>query len=561
MLDIRIGTVLDEKYKILCEVGRGGMSRVYLALNEKANKYWAVKEVRISKDENDMSYMERNQFEKIKKSFIREKDILCKLHHKYLPSIVDVIEDKDCILIIMDYIEGRSLLNEIEEYGVQDQSDVIKWAIELCDVLSYLHSREPPVIHRDIKPSNIMLRPDGDITVIDFGTAREYKDMDIMDTMPYATYAYAAPEQINDKKTDARTDIYSLGATMYHLLTGKHPDIMKYSPVRLLNPHVSQGLDEIIRMCMQHNPEDRYFSVDELRYALENYERYTPVYRKKQKQKLIIFIMIMFCTLISGVVSVWGYISADNKKNSEYERILIRADSCDDYYSAILTDSVRIDAYEKMLFYFTEDNILTSAEADMLYRLQLGIDVQDKRHTDIRYVLEELKQKDIDSYMFLCNEIGTAFIYYYDSDNLKDCYANAAVWFEEASEKYKSAAIYCSISKCLQLINSFSESNQEHISGIYEQYIKLWDMILCLENEIETYSDTDSKLGAWMEIGKMINASLFELSTVIDKEDVCDLIYDIKNGIDSESNDITSQYCIRCDKVMDMILEKLKEDV
>ena len=118
---ISIGSVLDGKYKILGEVGHGGMSTVYLALNEKANKQWAVKEVRknIVTDGEDMSFEQRRKLENMKFSLIREKDILRKLHHRYLPSIVDVIDGEDSIIIIMDYIEGNSLLHEIEEHGIQ----------------------------------------------------------------------------------------------------------------------------------------------------------------------------------------------------------------------------------------------------------------------------------------------------------------------------------------------------------------------------------------------------------------------------------------------------------
>lgn len=394
---ISIGSVLDGKYKILGEVGHGGMSTVYLALNEKANKQWAVKEVRknIVTDGEDMSFEQRRKLENMKFSLIREKDILRKLHHRYLPSIVDVIDGEDSIIIIMDYIEGNSLLHEIEEHGMQSQEDVIKWALQMCDVLSYLHSREPPVIHRDIKPANIMLKPDGDITVIDFGTAREYKDINKSDTIPYGTYAYAAPEQINDRKTDARTDIYSLGATMYHLLTAQHPDVMKYSPAGFINAEVSEGIDEIIRKCMQYNPEERYNSADEVRYALENYEKYVPIYRKQQIRKLTIFILTLVCMLVFSLISGFGYIAAENKKSSDYERILKNAGKCDDYYRAILTDSSRPEGYEELLRYVTDDNVMTKDEADILYQLQMGIEHENKEdNCTTRYVLEEFRKNN-----------------------------------------------------------------------------------------------------------------------------------------------------------------------
>lgn len=122
----------------------------------------------------------------------------------------------------MDYVEGRTLKAIVDERGAQPQEDVVNWAIQLCSVLDYLHTRKPAIIYRDLKPGNIMLRPDGRIVLIDFGTAREYKTGQEEDTISLGTKGYAAPEQYGgDGQTDARTDIYNLGATIYHLVTGK----------------------------------------------------------------------------------------------------------------------------------------------------------------------------------------------------------------------------------------------------------------------------------------------------------------------------------------------------
>ncbi len=161
---LEIGSVVDGKYKILNVVGRGGMSVVYLAMNEKANKQWAIKEVRKDGVSN---------FEVIKQGLIVETDMLKKFNHPLLPSIVDVIDSDGKFLIVMDYIEGKPLSDSLQENGALPQEDVIKWAIQLCDVLGYLHRQEPPIIYRDMKPANVMLKPDGNITLIDFGTARE----------------------------------------------------------------------------------------------------------------------------------------------------------------------------------------------------------------------------------------------------------------------------------------------------------------------------------------------------------------------------------------------------
>ena len=129
---LEIGSLVDGKYKILNKVGQGGMSVVYLAMNEKANKQWAVKEVR--KDGI-------KDFEVVKQGLVAETDILKKLSHPNLPSIVDVIDTEDSFIIIMDYIQGNSLNKALDEYGAQPQDYVIAWAKQLCDVLGYLHTR------------------------------------------------------------------------------------------------------------------------------------------------------------------------------------------------------------------------------------------------------------------------------------------------------------------------------------------------------------------------------------------------------------------------------------
>ena len=131
---LEIGSLVDGKYKILSVVGRGGMSTVYMAINEKANKTWAIKEVRKDGVVN---------FAAVRQSLVTEANILKRLKHPHLPSIVDVIEDSQTFLIVMDYIEGRSLSDTLKEYGAQPQELVIQWAKQLCDVLGYLHTRTP----------------------------------------------------------------------------------------------------------------------------------------------------------------------------------------------------------------------------------------------------------------------------------------------------------------------------------------------------------------------------------------------------------------------------------
>lgn len=268
------GTLVDGKYKILQEIGRGGMSVVYLAMDTRLHRKWAVKVVRKEGIRN---------FEVVKQSLLAEIDMLKSFDHPNLPKIVDVIDAKESFVMIMDYIEGSSLSKLIKD-GAQPEKTVIHWGKQLCDVLHYLHTHNPPIIYRDLKPANIMLKPDGQITLIDFGTARQYKEQNLADTTCLGTVGYAAPEQFGGMgQTDPRTDIYTLGVTLYHLVTGQNPTEPPYElyPIRTINPQLSWGLEYIIGKCIRRNPEERYQSASDLRRDLDDINKIDAKYRRK----------------------------------------------------------------------------------------------------------------------------------------------------------------------------------------------------------------------------------------------------------------------------------------
>lgn len=360
---LEIGSVIDGKYKILNVVGKGGMSVVYLAMNERANKQWAIKEVR--KDG-------MQSFEVVKQNLVAETDLLKKLNHPHLPSIIDVIDCDDTFLIVMDYIEGNPLSKALETSGAQNQDDVIEWAKQLCDVLGYLHSRKPPIIYRGMKPSNVMLKPDGNVMLIDFGTAREFKYSSVADTTCLGTQGYAAPEQFGGHgQTDARTDIYCLGATMYHLVTGHNPATPPYEmyPIRQWNPMLSSGLEEIILKCTQRNPEDRYQSCAELLYALDHYKDLDIENKKVQSFKWKTFLASFIMTIVMLVGTIGFSAGLTVQTSSTYESYIANGDSAvsqdaaEKYYlDAINVDPANPLAYQKLLERCTSDSKLSEDE-------------------------------------------------------------------------------------------------------------------------------------------------------------------------------------------------------
>lgn len=526
---LEIGSLIDGKYKILNKVGQGGMSVVYLAMNEKANKQWAIKEVR--KDGI-------KDFEIVKQGLVVETDLLKKLSHPSLPSIIDVIEGPDTFLIVMDYIQGNPLSKALEEYGAQPQEYVIEWAKQLCDVLEYLHTRTPPIIYRDMKPANIMLKPDGNICLIDFGTAREFKEKNLADTTCLGTVGYAAPEQFGGMgQTDARTDIYCLGATLYHLVTGRNPCDPPYEilPIRQVNPALSSGLERIIQKCTQRNPDDRYQSCAELMYALENYEKIDDAYRKKQKRKLGLFLASAGLTLAFGAASLWGYLAGEQKKTENYDLMLRSASTAQDCYDAILTDPSRSEAYEQLADLLTQDHVLTGEEGQQLLKLQAGLDEEKSNGFSERVdVLKTLKEKNPDGYQEVCYRIGEAFLFYYDTADDRDSYTKAAKWLSEATEKYPVAEIYCSIASCMDTIDQYNGAKIKQTEKMYEEYERLWGMLQELKTQADSFDSVDSRLEVWTKINRLIDRNAAQFLEVADADQLTGLL----RGISDEAGTV-----------------------
>lgn len=374
-----VGTVIDGKFEILKEIGRGGMSIVYLAMDKHLNKQWAVKEIRKKGNgEND---------EICVNSLLAEANLMKKLDHPSLPRIVDIIDNGETIYVVMDYIEGESLDKILNEYGAQSEELVVGWAKQLCDALSYLHAQKPSIIYRDMKPANVMLKPEGNIKIIDFGIAREYKEQNLADTKVLGTKGYAPPEQYSGQ-TDPRSDIFALGMTMHHLLTGVDPrNGEPYAPVRQWNPELSEGIEIIIDRCVEPAAENRYQSCADLLYDLEHPELITKGFKKKQKMRLASFIVSMGLAVLMGIAGVSLRTVATQMNNQDYDKNVESSDPAK-YFTAVEIYPDRVDAYDKLIEYYktheasndeitkvgnvveanaTSHNVADSAIAEMYY--------------------------------------------------------------------------------------------------------------------------------------------------------------------------------------------------
>lgn len=306
-----MNTLFDGHYEIIKVLGEGGMGRVYLARNIKLDTLWAIKQVSKKTDS--------------KFDLLAEPNILKKLKHPALPRIFDILEDEQNIYIIEDYIEGVSLDQALKTNGKYPEAVVVDWAKQICDVYQYLHAQKPnPVIYRDMKPGNLIVDSEEKVKLIDFGIAREYKEESEGDTQYIGTRGYAAPEQYGKSQSDARTDIYSLGITLYHLVTGKSPNEPPYEikPVRQFNKKLSRGIEHIIKKCTQQDPANRYQSTNKLLSDLNNIQKFDKEHKRQilvRDIKTALFILMFFA---SGLSIYMGFEQMEVEKSDKYENLV-----------------------------------------------------------------------------------------------------------------------------------------------------------------------------------------------------------------------------------------------
>ncbi len=264
MRNLEQGVVLYSRYKIIDLIGSGGTSNVYLAENVKVGSLVAVKVVPKNLG---------------KLNLIAEKELLKELRHSAIPIIVDIEEDQDYLYLVEEYVEGTALVNLKLQLSEEEMIDVM---LQLCDVLQYLHtSLDKPILYRDLKPENIIRMNNGRIKLIDFGIAvKRTEDGEDLRTH-YGTKGYAAPEQLSYSKSDEKTDIYSMGVSVYYMLTGKNLSQPPYrlQPIRELNSDISAEFAAIISKCIETLPAKRYQNVAQIVHDL------TSVYEKDKSEQ------------------------------------------------------------------------------------------------------------------------------------------------------------------------------------------------------------------------------------------------------------------------------------
>ena len=537
---LKKGDVIKGRYEVLRFIGRGGMSRVFLAADLKLqNKQWAIKEVaRSAKDAAGRP---------IEQSLASEADILSRLDHPNIVNIADIEKTDDYFYVVMDHVEGESLDSVVRESGAQSEEDVVNWMLQVCDALAYLHSQNPPVIYRDMKPSNIMLRPDGNVKLIDLGIAREYKDSSRADTENLGTKEYAAPEQFGVAQSDARTDIYGLGTTMWHLLGGGKPPVeFPLRNVREKNPDVAEGFAEvIIPKCTELDPNKRYQTCEELMSDLQVYEELTQEYRDEQKAKVRKFAVAAGLSVLFIILGIVLLLVRSAYINANYDSLVAQADvekrqnpetAAEQYLQALGYKPDAVDAYLGLIYCYEFDGKFTPEEKqqfDSVYNANKDELSRNSRFGELSYA------------------IGRMYWYYYTygssngttEDNQSARIKASTEYFADAKDgpdfdRRSTAQTYYSIATFTSDIENAIREGEEN-EELYKNY---WDSLVDLTTKLDTESVEIVKLDTCELVTNGIETYMskfkdFAKKTKDEQKDLAVQVADIlKNTSWSETN-------------------------
>lgn len=520
------GIVVGKRYQLLTKIGTGGMSTVYLALDTVLNKQWAAKEI---KDVSDPA-----QRELIVQSIVTEANMIKSFDHPAIPRIVDLVDEGGTLYVIMDYVEGRPLSAVLATDGPQPEDEVVNWGLQLCDALEYLHRRTPPVIYRDMKPSNVMLKPNGLVQIIDFGIAREYRDdggsvtAAMGDTVQLGTRGYAPPEQYGGGgQTDARTDVYALGATMYTMLTGKNPAEPPYQilPLRQVDASLSPALERVVAKATQPDPADRYQDCAEFAYALSHYREEDAGQRAELERVWKRFVGLVAASAVSLAVGVGGLIGYNVALNSDFgywmqiaRQTSSEEEARDAYVKAAEIMPGSTEPYEGLASVYRSDQVFTTGEEQQL-------------RAAILPSLGELRANE--NYARMAFDIGKLYWYNYAADDAiakgtrSERIRAAAQWMNDAAadedfEQHGLARAYAGIAEfetaIVPLINEGSDA------GLYRPYfdrvLYLLDELSGQENDVVRLETANLALDAAFTYPRKLRAdgiSQKELLALVDK--------------------------------------------
>lgn len=405
------GEVLAGKYKLLRQLGEGAEGSVYLAIHMQTEMFWAIKEIRVCESAEDACFCHELQMMK-----------RLKMHH--LAQVIDVLQEKDRVFLVMEHVRGVSLDKRIRNRQVLSAREVQDVAEQVTEALCYLEKQKPPVCHLDIKPSNLIRRPDGLIKLVDFGSA--WKEKERMKGM--GTDGYAAPEQYRTggPQPDVRTDLYGLGATLYRIAAGM---TWRKAADKSCVPNIPPQLSDLILRCLREDPGQRFQSAAALREALKRIRKKER--RKRRRLQLLGSLSIAFpaAALCIQILPSALDLSADESWN--YEKlvreasVVSEAESRDYYRRAVFLNPSKSDAYLKFLEDAQTDGSFSDEEETFLRDTLHSVRPGSER------TFEELLAEAPEAYLKTAVQIALAYWY---SSPREDSRRIAMGWFEKVLE-------------------------------------------------------------------------------------------------------------------------------
>ncbi len=420
---VKMEEILDDRYQLERLLGEGGSGKVYLAYDRKLEKWWAVKFLVMSDST---------------KACEAEIAVLKSSRCPGVPRIVDVVTRDSGIAIVMDYIPGISLEEMQKKEGNLQEEQLVRYAVEICTILQYFHSRNPPLIYQDLKPGNIMITAEDKVMMIDFGTVtslRTEESDDAKGSEKAGTRGYAAPEQYSvETDIDERTDIYCLGAVMYYLLTGHYAEQEAVWGECLRNTGISEGLYRILEKCLRKDPEYRFQSVQELKKALEESGRFREQYKGEGQRQRILFLVLMISGVLFTLLSLTGRSLCLQTRKSLSEEYLKKAELSDGtedreqfYRKALSLTPQNKNVYESMLKTYVEGGTYDTDDASLVTGLL-------ETESDGESCLHILEKKNQAGYKDFCYRMGIGYFYNMGGDVGK---REAGKWFEKYLEAEK----------------------------------------------------------------------------------------------------------------------------
>lgn len=458
---------IPETYQIIGKIGSGKSGEIYKAYHKNLGKYVILKKIK-----TDIKDFVNNR---------AEVDVLKNLRHSCLPQVFDFLEVDGNVYTVMDFIPGNSFKQYLDAGRTFPEKSVIVWAKQICATLCYLHNQQPPIIHSDLKPGNIMLMPNGNVCLIDFNISASLDGNTAWVTG--CTSGYAAPEQIEAlmynqneldrrlwKMIDGRADLYSLGATVYHLLSGKKPQTDQndfVEDIQNTGIKINDVFASIIMKCLEPNLEKRYQNAEDLLADLQNIHKKDRKYKNLIVRQRLIYGLTIFCAVLCAVIAFGGYFQMGTDRQKKYVEMVREETQC-----------IEKENFTDMEIYYQKAIGLLPDRIDAYYQKALALSKQRRYGDCIDFINSEVlsngkiaeKKEDLNNIYYL---LGDSYEKTEDYEMAAQCYKTAIDIFPDASDYYRDYAImlaYCD--RFEEAGQVLEEAKERGLDSLGVQYIE-----------------------------------------------------------------------------------------